>query len=149
LHGNSIPKIGCHYFSPGLIALPKNTLPIGLFKFLIIVLIKIWPSTNVYHIQQSFDCFHSEPPPQSAWKNLRVQGERLFKCHHLGQSLCSTCQEWLIFYWALWIESKFKGPNPFPHMVVPWSHVWWIINLFWGFHFDKRYIFPNIPYQIL
>jgi hypothetical protein len=28
LHGNSIPKIGCHYFWPGLIALPKNTLPI-------------------------------------------------------------------------------------------------------------------------
>jgi hypothetical protein len=28
LHGNSIPKIGCHYFWPGLIALPKkNTLP--------------------------------------------------------------------------------------------------------------------------
>ncbi len=29
LHGNSNPKIGCHYFWPGLIALPKNTLPIG------------------------------------------------------------------------------------------------------------------------
>jgi hypothetical protein len=28
LHGNSIPKIGCHYFWPGLIALLKNTLPI-------------------------------------------------------------------------------------------------------------------------
>jgi hypothetical protein len=28
LHENSIPKIGCHYFWPGLIALPKNTLPI-------------------------------------------------------------------------------------------------------------------------
>ncbi len=28
LHGNSITKIGCHYFWPGLIALPKNTLPI-------------------------------------------------------------------------------------------------------------------------
>jgi len=28
LDGNSIPKIGCHYFWPGLIALPKNTLPI-------------------------------------------------------------------------------------------------------------------------
>jgi hypothetical protein len=27
LHGNSIPNIGCHYFWPGLIALPKNTLP--------------------------------------------------------------------------------------------------------------------------
>ncbi len=27
LHGNSIPKIGCHYFRPGLIVLPKNTLP--------------------------------------------------------------------------------------------------------------------------
>jgi hypothetical protein len=27
-HGNSFLKIGCHYFSPGLIALPKNTLPI-------------------------------------------------------------------------------------------------------------------------
>jgi len=27
LHGNSIPKIGCHYFWPGLRALPKNTLP--------------------------------------------------------------------------------------------------------------------------
>jgi hypothetical protein len=29
LHGNSILKIGCHYFWPGLIiiALPKNTLP--------------------------------------------------------------------------------------------------------------------------
>jgi len=25
LHGNSIPKIGCHYFWPVLIALPKNT----------------------------------------------------------------------------------------------------------------------------
>jgi len=33
LHGNYIPKIGCHYFWPGLIALPKNrvrTLPIVL-----------------------------------------------------------------------------------------------------------------------
>jgi hypothetical protein len=28
LIGNSIPKIGCHYFWPELIALPKNTLPI-------------------------------------------------------------------------------------------------------------------------
>jgi hypothetical protein len=28
LHGNSIPKIGCHYFWPGLISLPKNTLPV-------------------------------------------------------------------------------------------------------------------------
>ncbi len=28
LHGNSIPKIGFHYFWPGLIALPKNTFPI-------------------------------------------------------------------------------------------------------------------------
>ncbi len=28
LHGNPIPKIGCHYFWPGLIALPKNTLTI-------------------------------------------------------------------------------------------------------------------------
>jgi hypothetical protein len=28
LHGNSILKIGCHYFWPGLIALPKNTLPV-------------------------------------------------------------------------------------------------------------------------
>jgi hypothetical protein len=28
LHGNSIPKIGCHYFWPGRIAFPKNTLPI-------------------------------------------------------------------------------------------------------------------------
>jgi hypothetical protein len=27
LHAYSIPKIGCHYFWPGLIALPKNTLP--------------------------------------------------------------------------------------------------------------------------
>jgi hypothetical protein len=26
LHVNSIPNIGCHYFWPGLIALPKNTL---------------------------------------------------------------------------------------------------------------------------
>jgi hypothetical protein len=26
LHGNSIPKIGCHYFWLGLIALPRNTL---------------------------------------------------------------------------------------------------------------------------
>jgi hypothetical protein len=25
LHGNSIPKTGCHYFWPGLTALPKNT----------------------------------------------------------------------------------------------------------------------------
>jgi hypothetical protein len=25
LHENSIPKIGCHYFWPGLIALAKNT----------------------------------------------------------------------------------------------------------------------------
>jgi len=32
LHGNSIPKIGCHYFWSGLIALPKNTLPIILGK---------------------------------------------------------------------------------------------------------------------
>jgi hypothetical protein len=30
LHGNSIPKIGWHYFWPGLIALTKNTLPIKL-----------------------------------------------------------------------------------------------------------------------
>jgi hypothetical protein len=28
LHGNFIPKFGCHYFWPRLIALPKNTLPI-------------------------------------------------------------------------------------------------------------------------
>jgi len=28
LQGISIPKIGCHYFWPELIALPKNTLPI-------------------------------------------------------------------------------------------------------------------------
>jgi len=28
LDENSIPKIGCHYFWPGLIALPKNTIPI-------------------------------------------------------------------------------------------------------------------------
>jgi hypothetical protein len=28
LHGNSIPKIGCHYFWPGQIAFPKNILPI-------------------------------------------------------------------------------------------------------------------------
>ncbi len=28
LHGNSTPKIGCHYFWPGLISLLKNTLPI-------------------------------------------------------------------------------------------------------------------------
>jgi hypothetical protein len=27
-HGNSIPKIGCRYFLPILIALPKNTPPI-------------------------------------------------------------------------------------------------------------------------
>jgi hypothetical protein len=27
LHGNSIPKIDCLYFWPGLIALPKSTLP--------------------------------------------------------------------------------------------------------------------------
>jgi hypothetical protein len=29
LHGNSIPKFGCHYFWPALIAPPKNTLSIG------------------------------------------------------------------------------------------------------------------------
>jgi hypothetical protein len=28
LHGNSIHKIGCHYFWPGRIAFPNNTLPI-------------------------------------------------------------------------------------------------------------------------
>jgi hypothetical protein len=28
LHENSIPNIGCHYFWPGLIALPRNTPPI-------------------------------------------------------------------------------------------------------------------------
>ncbi len=28
LHENSIPKFGYQYFWPGLIALPKNTLPI-------------------------------------------------------------------------------------------------------------------------
>ncbi len=28
LPGNSIPKIGCHYFWPVLIALPKGILPI-------------------------------------------------------------------------------------------------------------------------
>jgi hypothetical protein len=28
LHENSIPNIGCDYFWPGLIALPKNTPPI-------------------------------------------------------------------------------------------------------------------------
>jgi hypothetical protein len=32
LNGNSIPKIGCHYFWPGLVALPKNTLPIQVFS---------------------------------------------------------------------------------------------------------------------
>jgi hypothetical protein len=30
---HSIAKIGCHYFWPGLIAPPKNTLPIGLVQF--------------------------------------------------------------------------------------------------------------------
>jgi hypothetical protein len=29
LHGNSIPKIGCHYFWSALIALPKNTTNYG------------------------------------------------------------------------------------------------------------------------
>jgi hypothetical protein len=29
LHGNSISKIGCDCFWPGLLALPKNTLPIS------------------------------------------------------------------------------------------------------------------------
>lgn len=28
LHGNSFPKISCHYFWPGLISLPKNTLTV-------------------------------------------------------------------------------------------------------------------------
>ncbi len=28
VHANSIPQTGCHYFWPGLIALPMNTLPI-------------------------------------------------------------------------------------------------------------------------
>jgi hypothetical protein len=28
LHGNYIPKIGCHYFWPRLIALPKDSFPI-------------------------------------------------------------------------------------------------------------------------
>ncbi len=27
LHGNSIPKIGCHYFGPGILVLPKDTPP--------------------------------------------------------------------------------------------------------------------------
>jgi len=34
LHGNSIPSFGCHYFWPGLLALPKNTLPIVLLPFI-------------------------------------------------------------------------------------------------------------------
>jgi hypothetical protein len=38
LHGNSIPKIGCHYFWPGLIALPKNTLPVELISHLMAAL---------------------------------------------------------------------------------------------------------------
>jgi hypothetical protein len=31
LHRNSIHTIGCHYFWPGVITLPKNTLPIQSF----------------------------------------------------------------------------------------------------------------------
>jgi len=42
LHGNSIPKMGCHYFWPGLTALPKKSLPIlGQGHFLA-------PPMNVY-----------------------------------------------------------------------------------------------------
>ncbi len=33
LHENSIPSIGCHYFWPGLIALPKNTRPIMMSNY--------------------------------------------------------------------------------------------------------------------
>ncbi len=36
LHGNSIPKIGCHYFWPALIALPKNTLTILTLLYLLV-----------------------------------------------------------------------------------------------------------------
>jgi hypothetical protein len=33
LHGNYIPKFGCHYFWPGLIALPKHSTLLNLFCF--------------------------------------------------------------------------------------------------------------------
>jgi hypothetical protein len=41
LHGNSIPNIGCHYFWPGLTALPKNT-PTYLVGSLILKLEVAW-----------------------------------------------------------------------------------------------------------
>jgi len=37
LHGNSIPKIGCHYFLPGQIALSKSSLPILLLICFILI----------------------------------------------------------------------------------------------------------------
>jgi hypothetical protein len=36
LHGNSIPKFGCHYFWPGLIALPKHSTLLNFFCFILI-----------------------------------------------------------------------------------------------------------------
>jgi hypothetical protein len=36
LHGNSIPKIGCHYFWHSLIALPTNTLTILTLPYLLV-----------------------------------------------------------------------------------------------------------------
>jgi hypothetical protein len=54
LHANSIPNIGCHYFWPGLIALPKNTLPIMMSNYG--VFIGPWPWD--YHIGSNFRKFY-------------------------------------------------------------------------------------------
>jgi hypothetical protein len=55
LHGKSIPNIGCHYFWPGLIALPKNTPPIMMSNYGVF----IGPCTHRdYHIGSNFWKFY-------------------------------------------------------------------------------------------
>jgi hypothetical protein len=46
LHGNSIPRIGYHYFWRGLTALPKNTLRIGVSLLLLLCITLRWNEVN-------------------------------------------------------------------------------------------------------
>ncbi len=52
--GNSIHNIGCHYFWAGLIALPKNTLPIRV------------------SFQVFCESWHLMKPPQKTYKNVET-----------------------------------------------------------------------------
>ncbi len=48
-HGNSIPKIGCHYLWPGPLTVPNDTLPVDLddnFQPLALYLTYDMPDTN-------------------------------------------------------------------------------------------------------